>query len=508
MKTPAELTYETGILPRAVLIVPGVLFLLAAFSLDFTLNQILAIGFTLTALTAWFYDKAAGLTAAMIFLFTKPFWVRMSFAFDTRSTGNGGFDLLGITPALLLAGMIVWQLFLDHSSGVRLCPDRTRKLMLAFVAVSAATVPLSPSILVGLGGFERNVLPNMMILFLAASVLTEISRLEKLVKSLLVLGIVSCLYAIGQYIYGLYPWELAWFQNMASENGLSGWLTIGVRGIEFRIFSIFYGYMDFFFTNVLIFALTYALRPSLKGGWKYAFFIYVISWMVILALSLERMPILMISIVVFGLAFFKSGRVRRRKTTLGAFGILTAIYTVLLLTAPAMKTSGADKLVRVAELANPFEATSILDRVETKWLPSLEKISANPLGAGIGYGSQTKASATADNSGDFVLPHNELIQKTLETGIVGGIIFLLLLISVFKDCLRHGGSETARTFRKALAGTTISFWFCGMVNLPFSGSSGLLYWCLAGVALGLERQSFYNEICPKLSPINADKNGG
>jgi hypothetical protein len=182
---------------------------------------------------------------------------------------------------------------------------------------------------------------------------------------------------------------------------------------------------------------------------------------------------------------------------------------MLVLASPYLKSTGAANLTRLAELANPFSAHSIDDRMENKWGPSLETIKANPMGVGIGYGSQTKAKGQAEQGGFFVQPHNELIQKVLETGFIGGIVFLLLLIYTYRDFLAIRAFDSSGfCFGVGMAAITLSFWICGLVNLPFSGTSGLVYWTMAGAALGLKDNnvSYCNKT--KQSVLDADKNDG
>ncbi|HEX2896702.1 MAG TPA: hypothetical protein VHP63_01450, partial [candidate division Zixibacteria bacterium] len=146
--------------------------------------------------------------------------------------------------------------------------------------------------------------------------------------------------------------------------------------------------------------------------------------------------------------------------------------------------TGAHTLIRLAELTNPLAAGSIEDRLNKNWGPTFGTIASNPLGVGIGFGSQTRAKSIAQRTSFYIEPHNELLQKTLETGVIGGILYLLLLISVFRDSIRLGRfSSRIRRLGIGFAAATVGFWLCGMVNVPFSGSSGLLYWALAGMVL-------------------------
>ncbi len=463
------------------------LVVLAILHFGITLNQALAVLISAAILLIWYHNNTNGLIAAVIFFMVKPVFIRLAYGIDKGITGSGGVDLLGVTPALLLASMIVWHLYSKFASGEKLIVGRTRVLLMLFCAVSFLSI-FNPanSILVGLGGFERNVLPNMMVLLTASFVFAEISDSRKLLKVLLLVGLASCLYGIGQHFIGSYQWESDWVMDVAFEETSSGWLTVGLGGVEFRLFSFFYNYMDFTFCNVLIFALGISFGATLKGKWNMIRILHVISWTIVLLLSLERTPLLM-SLVAIAVIFYLNSGKEKRKRIIWKTAILGGLFAAALTVAsPYLKETGADKLIRLAELANPFSATSIEDRMMRKWAPTLQTIAANPLGVGIGYGSQTRANTVAAQSNYWVEPHNEILQKTLEAGIVGGIVFLLLLISVFRDGIRLSKSHSRiRRLGIGFIATTIGFWLCGILNVPFSGSSGLLYWALAGVVLSM-----------------------
>jgi O-antigen ligase len=472
-----------------------------------TCNQLISIVLSMTVLILWFNDKLTGTISGIFLYLTKSFWVRLAFALDIRISGEPGFDLLGIIPALLLAAITILELYSRLSRGDRICPDRSRKLLAAFIALNFLSVfNPSSSVTIGLAGIERNIIPNITMLYLLASVITERKHLVTLVKAFLVLGIISCVYAIGQYFVVLYPWEFDWFRQIALDNGLSGRMTIGLRGIEFRLFSIFYGYMDFFFTNVLIFAMALTHKDNLVGKWRKLRIFYFISWWVILALSIERMPLIMTLVVMLVVKYMMASAGKRRKMIWRSTLAIGVIYTILLIAGPALKSTGADKLIRLAELANPFAAGSINDRAENKWGPALETIKGNPLGVGIGYGSQTMAKNEAAQSGFLIQPHNELIQKTLEAGYLGGLLYLLFFIALYKDFLKLGRTSENKAFGYAILSGTVALGMCGMVNLPFCGASGLVYWSLAGAALAVKDMQVFDNLEGYQILNSADKN--
>lgn len=468
-----------------------------------TLNQGMSLFIAAAVLTIWARNKENGLIAAILFFMFKPFFVRIAYAFDIEFTAGGGLDLLGMTPALLLAGLIVWHCFERASRREPLIEGSTRLLLGLFSVVAFLSI-FNPanSLIVGFGGFERNVLPNMLIMLTASFLFTTKESLTKLTKVLIIVGLVSCLYGIGQYLLGFYPWEKEWILNVAFRENTHGWLTIGLRGLEFRLFSTFYSYMDFTFCNVLIFLLAISFGSSLSQRWRKYRALYIVLWLIVLVLSLERMPMIMTMAGICAVYLLKSSNAKRRRVLIVASIAAVCFFAALNFAEPLLKSTGVHKLIRLAELADPLGATSISDRVVRKWKPTINTIAANPLGVGIGFGSQTRANRAASKSNFWVEPHNELLQKTLETGVVGGLIFLVLVISVFRDGLKLGRRESPiNKFGIGFAAGSIAFWLCGIVNVPFSGSSGLLYWTLAGAVIGGIKPIH----CAKNEQIYADK---
>ena len=464
--------------------------------LEITLNQGLAIVFGITILTIWQYDKVYGLSAALVFFLIKPFWLRLAYHVDSSINGSPGFDLLGLTPALLIVGFIITHCCVIIGSNRRLCPDGTRRWLMVFTVISFASIFYPTNdLIVGLGGFERNVLPNMLILFLAADIFKSQRDIRILLCTLLWVGIVSVLYGLGQFMVGIYPWEVKWFQEVAFAQNTAGWLTIGLRGIEFRIFSIFYYRTDFYFTNVLIFTLLYAGNMFSAGPARWLKYLYYLIWIVMMLITLERTPFIM-SMLAVAVVFLFQTTPRRRKIFLISVGVLLiGSYSTLVLGESYLKNSGVSSLIRLAELTNPLEAGSIHDRADNYWGPSIEHIKENPMGLGIGQGSGTKASGRVSlTATGNIRTHNEILQKALETGILGVVAFIILMITVFRDSLRlRRLSPEFSWLGTGVASVTLVFCLSSMITLTFSGGRGLVYWTLAGIVLAMLKQNANNE---------------
>jgi len=350
-------------------------------------------------------------------------------------------------------------------------------------------------VIVGLGGFERNILPNMLILFLAADIFKSQRDIRVLLYILLWLGIVSVLYGLGQFIVGIFPWEVKWFEEVAFAQNTAGWLTIGLRGIEFRIFSIFYYRTDFYFANVLIFTLLYASNVFSAGLAKWLKYLYYLIWFAMMLITLERTPLIMSVLAVAVVFLFKTTSHRRKIFLIRAAVLLIGGYGTLVLSESYLKNSGISSLIRLAELTNPLEADSIHDRADNYWGPSIEHIKENPMGLGIGQGSGTKASGRVSlTATGNIRTHNEILQKALETGILGVVAFIILMIAVFRDSLRLNKSSSEFSWLgSGMAAVTLVFCLSSMITLTFSGGRGLLFWTLAGIVLAMLKQNANNE---------------
>lgn len=472
-------------LPAVVL---STVLVLGILLIEITLNQGLAIVFGITILTIWQYDKVYGLTAALVFFLIKPFWLRLAYHVDSSVNGSLGFDLLGLTPALIIIGFIITHCFVAIASNKRLCPDGTRRWLMVFSVISFVSIFYPTNdLIVGLGGFERNILPNMLILFLAADIFKSQRDIRVLLYTLLWVGIVSVLYGLGQFIVGIYPWEVKWFQEVAFAQNTAGWLTIGLRGIEFRIFSLFYYRTDFYFTNVLIFTLFYAGNMFSNGWARRLKYFYYLIWFVMMLITFERTPFIMTLVAMAAVFLFQTTPRRRKIFLTGAAALFIGSYTALAIGESYLRNSGVGSLIRLAEMTNPLEAVSIHDRADNYWGPSIEHIKENPMGLGIGQGSETKASGRVSltDTGN-IRTHNEILQKALETGIIGAVAFIILMISVFRDSLRlRRFSSDFNWFGSGMAAVTLVFCLGSMITLTFSGGRGLVYWTLAGIVLAM-----------------------
>ena len=465
-----------------------IVFILAAFQLKFSVSQYAAIFIMMVIYEVWSLNRVNGLFAALVFEIIKPLLVRVCFNADYATGNLPEFDILGFAPSLILIFMIVSEISRAYFNREIIFTDRPRRYVLFFIIVAILSI-FNPngSIFVGMAGFQRNMLPTMLIMLLSASLFKTADDWERLKKLLSIVGIISIVYGLLQFTSGILPWEKLWFQKVAFKNDVAGWLTIGFRGIEFRIYSFFYSYAGFFYTNVLIFSVLYASSKPETPQWIKIRKLYFLLWFAVLAVSMERMASIMTLSAIVVISYFKGSTHRKRNIVIASIASISIIYGGLIALAPVLESTGVTKLIRLAELANPLSAGSIEVRRNEIWAPAIDLIKSHPLGMGLGFGSATIAGGMVQRWSVNVQPHNEILQKTLETGLIGGLVYCLLLISMlilFKEISNTRGNLA--NVGAGMMGGTVAFILCGMLNLTFSGTPGIIYWTLAGAALGLK----------------------
>jgi hypothetical protein len=107
----------------------------------------------------------------------------------------------------------------------------------------------------------------------------------------------------------------------------------------------------------------------------------------------------------------------------------------------------------------------------------LKELSAIPLGRGLG----TAGPASYHSNHPFI-PESYYLQIGIETGVVGLILFLAVIVQLFIQLLRCRPQKAAPGVVGALVGLSI-------VNLVLHGwadaSTAFVFWIFAGVVLGV-----------------------
>jgi len=435
----------------------------------------------------------SGAFYALFYFAVKSALWRLAYHLDTSAGMQPSFDLLAPSGGLFLIVVCVLALVKGLMERKPFVRHPSEWALIGFITVNALSV-LNPqiSIFVGLAGFERNIFPTVFLYFVGREAIGTDVDMKTYVRLIFGFGALTAIYAIGHSFQGLWGFEKTFFVDAYNARGLNGWLTFGVRGLEFRPFSTFWSYTESTFTL----ALWTILALGAAGAWlgrrlRILRGICVTLMCGALIVALERTPLVMILVGVLVTAYIASDRMRRRRILMGALAVGVIGYSALTVFEGELAESGVAKLQRLSEMADPSEARSIHDRVERMWKPTLATIVTNPLGVGLGMGSQTIASGEAKaGSSSYIQPHNEFLQKALEGGWLSATLFSAILIGLFFRFKRKADtsdrkSDMAPRLCAVGCGVIAAFVLCGMVNLPFSGASGNFIWFTLGAIAGL-----------------------
>ncbi|MCH7879126.1 MAG: O-antigen ligase family protein [candidate division Zixibacteria bacterium] len=462
----------------------------ASASMQMSFNLLLFSAAALALLAALSHSLQAASLFGLFFFCVKPVFWRLAYHLDSGAGTFPAVDLLrysgGLFLGLICVAVIVKRI-VERRPFIHTKLDMT---LAAFILIAAASV-FNPhtSLFLGMAGIERNIFPTLFLFFVGREVIQTERDYQRFIKIVTIFAIAALVYGLKHSLSGLWGFEQTYFADKYYASGLDGWLTIGIKGIEFRTFGVFFGYMEFTFTAALWGTLLLSHDYSRMGkAWRIAKWVIGALLAALLVSSLERTPMLMITFGLLAAWYVKSAKPRRKKILIGSAAVISAIIVATTLFHRQLEESGITKLQRLAEIADPASASSIQDRVDRMWKPTFRIIAANPLGVGSGYGSGTVASASAQGSQFAVQPHNEFMQKALEYGWLGAALFALALLLMFRLLLKSTGWTDNKVLINAAAGgcgILVAFILCGQVNLPFSGASGCFFWFTTGAIVSL-----------------------
>lgn len=431
--------------------------------------------------------RAGAIYSLVFFCFKTALW-RLAYHLDSVNASQPQIDLLRFSGGMFL-GLICLAIIVRNIMEKRtLLKSKVDILMALFIGISALAI-FNPhtSLLLGLAGFERNVFPTMFLFFVGREVIRDQKDYKVFIRVITLTAIVTLLYGLKHALTGIWEFETTFLNDYFDHVGHDGWLTVGINGVEFRNFSTFFGYMEFTFTLALwgVLALSHDFSADNKF-WRILKWTLGILTAALLGLSLERTPMLMIMTGLLVCWYLRSEPRAKVRIALVASSMVILVAVSLVAFQQELEETGVAKLQRIAEMGDPSSASSIDDRVERMWKPTMRIIMANPMGVGLGHGSETLAREKSSSSSFAVQPHNELLQKALETGWLGAGLFLALLVSLFVALKRSAGltdNKIVRNSAAAGAGLLIAFVLCGQINLPFSGAQGCFFWFSMGALL-------------------------
>jgi len=262
-------------------------------------------------------------------------------------------------------------------------------------------------------------------------------RLAMLAHFLVIYGMAMALFGLVQHF---------------SWNGRFYWLRPTEATSPFGPFANhnhFAGYMELLIPIPIGLIITRAVRAELRV--LYAFAAVVMG--VAAVLSLSRGGIISVAAGMMFLALMTArlpkGQVdAARKRRLPRFASQAAVViAITLLIAAGIFWMGADpvinRVVQVQPAGSNVAKESFLSSRGWVWRDTISMIRANPL-LGVGLGAyETAFSIYTKSDGSLRVPqsHNDYLQIVADCGIVGGLIALWFLASVFRAVARGTGSR-------------------------------------------------------------------
>lgn len=329
--------------------------------------------------------------------------------------------------------------------------------------------------------------------FLASSILLHFlgfyafdneQQVWRLLRVFWVTAVLVCLFGFLQLRRGYTAVELAWIEELAA--------TMKIAGTNnYRLMSTMGSAVDLGFFLAL--AITTILGPLLfrwRQHWPYL--IYLTLFCVALLFTYVRAAwAATLGGCLFLLALFvwRDKRLRLLYPSLLTLTlILLLLFPVILRTATPYVKNPALQL-RLLSLADPLDDKSMQDRL-LRWNEIWQVIAAYPQGIGAGMTGAASLRYANEPSPAPITPDNTYLRVLLETGWIGLLLFLWLLLSIFFRglVLSHKLQGRLKLIARCLTSAYIAF----MIILFFGEYIELnpgrtLIWIFTGLLFSLPR---------------------
>jgi len=234
-----------------------------------------------------------------------------------------------------------------------------------------------------------------------------------------------------------------------------------------------------FMSPVLLFACYYVKRLWLR----LLFFMLLMILIIAGYFTLQRIMwpgIAAVLLTLFLLLLYRSSQSKGTKQVLGAIALSSAI--IMLPIGIMVKNN-----VAFTSLNGIYDVIKNDARVDGIWGASLKGIEQAPL-LGVGYGRRSFYKAYPDlGTGLGWHTHNIILDKLVQTGFVGAILFIFLIVSIIRlywIILRNPPSHEVLVLSTCCIALVVGMLTVNMTNHAFVRHSSLLFWSLIGMSLG------------------------
>ncbi|MCB8980442.1 MAG: O-antigen ligase family protein [Ardenticatenaceae bacterium] len=316
----------------------------------------------------------------------------------------------------LLGSVLFTRLVRSH----RLPYSKATLAIAVFTSFVLLTVfnPLLASIVQGFLGW-RFLASGILLHFLGFYAFNSVEQVWRLLRVFWITAFLISLYALVQLLRGYTATELAWIQQLSATMMIAG------TG-RYRLMSTLGSAVDFgFYLTLAISTLATVMLFRRLNKWMYFAIILMIAALLFTFVRAAWFATF-IAIFLSTLKLFWHKKLLRLLYPLVLLSIITSALwfpRLVVSISPYLENPALNE--RVASLANPLEDASILDRVRT-WSGIWTVIQDNPYGVGVGM----SGAASLKYTSSLITTDNSYLKVIVETGWVGFLLFLWLLLTI------------------------------------------------------------------------------
>ncbi|MBI5529690.1 MAG: O-antigen ligase family protein [Deltaproteobacteria bacterium] len=269
------------------------------------------------------------------------------------------------------------------------------------------------------------------------------------------------------------PWDAAWLQKM-EEGGI--WNIY--QGPILRFFGVMNTFSEYQNYVAIVSTFLWFNAGMIKGVGRLVLLLNVLLAILFLGLSMERSPIALF-LIVLGIWHVRHlGKKSARLLVCVVAGI--AVVAAMLLSGLGEleidpRLSVAYKRLENVLTLNLAKDEAVQERLEKEWRTAADLASEHYLGIGPG-----RVTQSAKDYERYVAPHNNFLMIFLAYGVVGLLLFGLLLVLILYQTTGLRSSLTYYSF-----GVTVGYCLLAIFNVPLTLKSGILYFVIAGYLCGV-----------------------
>jgi len=430
------------------------------------LNPIIGIGaFFLFSFLFFTKEPKDYLLAFLFFYITNRFMVKICH-YITPLTGIN-FLLSGMNFLLII---LFISILLRNNNIERVLRSKLGPYILIYISIFFVLSLLGPGSLIVNWKALTDAPLYMSFYFVGLSYFQSENRIKKFFVFFTVFYAINALYASYQSVFGFLEYDTNYLLTKTSSDivrdtsidpitGQEYYMVMGFSGFNYSLF-----YILSMLTIVYIAARKYFIRLV---GKKIVFFLF--SYFLLLVVTLERTPIIM-------LGFLPIALIKNKKKFVLYVVLLVAFIVLLDHYKFELYAYGSEKLKRFAEIANPFaEQTTLYGRLTTRPKYQIPLILNNPFGIGV-------------NNQEAYGAHNNYIKIFLQIGWLGGVLFLFILyksLKLYYHIYRKLKNTKYSQLPLGLLAAALAMIATGIPNIPFSYDCAIFFWLFLGLVENL-----------------------